>query len=161
MPGGGHDGGVRPAQGYRGSYKEFEEQGIAPQVVFEIISPRSRANDLIRKFRFYDRFGVEEYYVYDPDKNELFGWRREDDGLQEIPSMNGWTSPRLKIRFELENDELLIHRPDGKRFLTFVELQKLQSQTEQEKATAERKLQEQAEELTRLRDRLRQMGETA
>lgn len=39
--------------------------------------------------RFYDRYGVEEYYLYDPDNGELSGWLRTGRGLEEIPNMDG------------------------------------------------------------------------
>jgi Uma2 family endonuclease len=29
--------------------------------------PNNTLAEMIRKFRFYERYGVEEYYVYDPD----------------------------------------------------------------------------------------------
>ena len=60
-------------KGYRGSYKQWVEGGIAPQVVFEVLSPGNRPPDLAKKFAFYDRFGVEEYYVYDPDDGRPLG----------------------------------------------------------------------------------------
>ena len=60
-------------KGYRGSYKQWEESGIAPQAVFEILSPNNRVPEMERKFRFYEQYGVEEYYIYDPDEVELFG----------------------------------------------------------------------------------------
>jgi len=41
-------------QGHRGSYKQWEEAGIAPQVVFEVLSPSNRPAETIRKFRFYE-----------------------------------------------------------------------------------------------------------
>ena len=63
-------------KGYRGSYKQWEEGGVAPQVVFEILSPGNRAGEMAQKFEFYQRYGVEEYYVYDPDRGTLEGWRR-------------------------------------------------------------------------------------
>jgi hypothetical protein len=53
-------------KGYRGSYRQWVEGGIPPHVVFEVLSPNNRHNELIRKFQFYDRHGVEEYYVFDP-----------------------------------------------------------------------------------------------
>ena len=58
-------------KGYRGSYKQWEEDGIAPQVVFEILSPGNRRDEMVRKFAFYERYGVEEYYIYDPDTGDL------------------------------------------------------------------------------------------
>src|SRR5207244_1790515 len=94
------------------------------QVVFEVWSPNNRPPDLTRKLQFFERYGVEEFYFYDPDTGELTGWRRAGGQLQEIPVMKGWISPRLGVRFDLEGDDLVLYRPDGARFLTFVELQK-------------------------------------
>ena len=42
-------------KGYRGSYKQWEEGGIAPQVVFEVLSPGNRPRQMIEKFEFYER----------------------------------------------------------------------------------------------------------
>ena len=41
-------------KGDRGSYKQWEENGIAPQVVFEVLSPGNRFNQMLQKFRFYE-----------------------------------------------------------------------------------------------------------
>ena len=109
-------------KGDRGSYRQWEEGGIAPQVVFEILSPTNRPADIIAKFRFYDRYGVEEYYLFDPDTQRLDGWLRDGDELQEIEQIDGWTSPRLGVRFDLSGDELQILRPDGRPLITYVEL---------------------------------------
>ncbi len=61
-------------KGDRGSYKQWEEDGIAPQVVFEVLSPNNRFREMYRKLKFYEEYGVEEYYLYDPDHDELEGW---------------------------------------------------------------------------------------
>ncbi|HWP47299.1 MAG TPA: Uma2 family endonuclease [Candidatus Limnocylindrales bacterium] len=53
-------------KGDRGSYLQWQEGGIPPQVVFEILSPSNTLAEMTRKFRFYERY-VEEYYAYDPD----------------------------------------------------------------------------------------------
>jgi Uma2 family endonuclease len=63
-------------KGYRGSYKQWEEEDVPPQVVFEVLSPGNRPREMIRKFQFYEQYGVEEYYIYDPDHGNLDGWRR-------------------------------------------------------------------------------------
>jgi Uma2 family endonuclease len=111
-------------KGRRDSYKQWEEEGIAPQVVIEVLSPGNRGNELIRKFRFYEKYGVEEYYIYDPDDGELDGWKRGEVGLEEIAEMNGHASPRLGIRFEPGEgpDNLRVLRPDGQPFRTHQEL---------------------------------------
>src|SRR3954449_2772208 len=88
-------------KGYRGSYQQWREGGFAPQVVFEVLSPGNRFGEMFRKLKFYERYGIEEYYLCDPDRKDLTGWRRQAAELQEIPEMNGWVSPRLGVRFEL------------------------------------------------------------
>ena len=85
---------------------------------------------MAQKLRFYDRYGVEEYYLYDPDKNDLTGWLRSESGLEVIDNIAGWVSPRLRVRFELTEDELQIYRPDGQRFTTYVELARRAEQAE-------------------------------
>jgi Uma2 family endonuclease len=124
-------------KGDRGSYQQWLEDDIAPQVVFEVLSPGNRHGEMIRKFRFYEQYGVDEYYVYDPDHLELNGWLRSGDVLREIPNMNGWVSPRLGIRFESSGDDLRLYTPDGRPFLTFQELLQ-QSQKETQRADTER-----------------------
>ena len=120
----------------RGSYRQWEEGGIAPQVVFEILSPGNRYGEMVLKFQFYERHGVEEYYMYDPDRLELSGWIRDAGRLKPIDRMDGWASPRLGIRFQFdESGELKIYRPDGRPFATYVELAE---QAEQERERAER-----------------------
>ena len=109
-------------QGYRGSYKQWEEAGVAPQVVFEVLSPGNRAGEMLLKFRFYERFGVEEYYLYDPDRNTLEGWLREGGRLLKVATIQGWTSPRLGVRFEIIADTLRLIGPDGQPFLTYLDL---------------------------------------
>ena len=109
-------------KGYRGSYKQWEEDNIPPQVVWEVLSPGNRPMPMLKKFEFYQKHGVEEYYVYDPDNAELFGWLRKGDKLLEIPQIQGWVSPLLKVKLELVEGELVITGPDGKKFLTYVEL---------------------------------------
>jgi Uma2 family endonuclease len=127
------------SKGYRGSYRQWEEAGIAPQVVFEVLSPGNRLAEMTAKFEFYDRYGVEEYYIYDPDRVDFTGWVRVAGRLQGISEIAGWVSPRLGIRFEL-GDELEIYTSTGDLFLSPVEIAN-QSQRERERADlAEQKL---------------------
>jgi len=109
-------------KGDRGSYKQWEEANIPPQVVFEILSPGNTRAEMNRKLLFYDRFGVEEYYLYDPDGNNLSGWLRREGFLDVIEPIEQWVSPRLKIRFEPAEPELRIYRPDQQPFLTYTEI---------------------------------------
>ena len=110
-------------KGYRGSYLQWQEENIPPQVVFEVLSPGNRKKEMDAKFAFYERNGVEEYYLYDPDRGRLRGWVRDEQGcLQPITPISGWRSPRLGIRFAMDGNELQLTYPTGERFLTFVEI---------------------------------------
>jgi Uma2 family endonuclease len=130
-------------KGRRGSYLQWQEANIAPQVVFEILSPSNRLKDLAKKFQFYDRYGVEEYYLYDPDHLDLSGWLRSDTGqLAVVEDMANWVSPRLGIRFDLSGEELQIYRPDGRKFLTFIELEERANQAEQRAEQAEQQVEQ-------------------
>ena len=133
----------------RGSYKQFEEENIPPQVVFEILSPGNTTKEMAKKLLFYQRYGVEEYYIYDQDRNQI----------------HRWISPRLGIRFELTPQTLEIYRLDGYKFLTPVELDQIRTQerqrAEQERQAKEIALQQLEEERQRYQDlftRLQERG---
>jgi len=61
----------------------------------------SRGIDALdEKFTFYETYGIQEYYIYDPDDLTLAGWQRQGDRLTPILSMSNWVSPLLGIRFD-------------------------------------------------------------
>ena len=141
----------------RGSYMNWLEDDISPQVVFEILSPGNRAQEIQDKFEFYQRYGVEEYYVYDPEEVQLTGWQRDGEQLVEIPGMEGWLSPRLGIRFDLSGPELQIFGADGRRFLSYVEVIAQRDEQEREKEQAR----QQAEQARQQAEQARQQAEQA
>ncbi|PAX54616.1 hypothetical protein CK510_12140 [Brunnivagina elsteri CCALA 953] len=146
------------SKGDRGSYLQWKEENIIPQVVFEILSPGNTHREMIAKYNFYQRYGVEEYYLYDPETGELTGWLRRENELQEIAEIIGSVSPRLGVRFETSNGKLQIFRPDGQQFLTYLELDRLREQ-ERERAERKRERAEQAEsQLQALRALLESKG---
>jgi Uma2 family endonuclease len=138
-------------KGDRGSYQQWLEDNIAPHVVFEVLSPGNTQTEMNKKLLFYDRYGVEEYYLYDPDKNDFSGWLRQSERLDVIDPIEDWVSPRLGIRFDVSGSELQIFRPDGVAFTTL--------EQERQRAEQERQRAEQAEQLAvRLAERLRAAG---
>jgi len=105
-------------KGDRGSYRQWEEDGIAPQVAFEIISPANTETEMKTKRKFYQRYGVEEYYEYDPDSGTLEVWLRQGDFFRSTAIANEWKSPRLGVTLKLEeHGELSVFGPDGRKFL--------------------------------------------
>jgi hypothetical protein len=138
-------------KGYRGSYRQWEEGNIAPQVVFEILSKSNRRKEMERKFEFYETYGVEEYYVYNPKKNKLKIWVQasrdggsaDHCGFVPVEQTEGWVSPRLGVRFETCGGMLELYRPDGTRFASFVEMsQQVQQEAQRAKQEAQRAAQE-------------------
>jgi Uma2 family endonuclease len=104
-------------KGHRGSYMQWREDHIAPQVVWEVLSPGNRAGEMREKLEFYERYGVNEYYEYDPDEGELCGWQRDGDRLRPIADIRGWTSPLTGVWMDLGGNDLILIGPDGKRFI--------------------------------------------
>ncbi len=129
-------------KGNRGSYQQWNEDNVAPQVVFEILSPGNTQEEMERKLLFYDRYGVQEYYIYNPDNNQLRGWIRGEEGLDTIASLLDWISPQLGIRFDLSGEELQIYHPDGTRFLSYTEISQQLEQERQRVQQAEEQLEQ-------------------
>jgi Uma2 family endonuclease len=132
-------------KGDRGSYLQWKEDGITPQVVFEVLSPGNSIAEMERKREFYERYGVEEYYLYDPDKRVLQGWLRKNNRLVEIAQPAGWVSPRLGIRFERGEkpaDEWRVYGPDDRVFVSYVEMAEQRNQAEQQARQAKQQVQQ-------------------
>ena len=144
-------------KGYRGSYIQFREGGVAPQVVFEVRSPGNRPGELTRKRAFYQRYGVEEYYLIEPGKMDskkrpdVEGWSRLGDRLQKIDDIDRWVSPRLGIRFDRSDDDLRVLGPNGRPLENYEDLA-FRADEERERADEER------ERAERLAAKLRALG---
>jgi Uma2 family endonuclease len=144
--------------GYRGCYKQWEEGGIAPQVVFEVLSPNNTAAELRDKFNASTHYGVEKYYVYDPDKKEFCAGLRRGETLAPVEQVEGFQSPRLKVRFWPTSAGLKVERPDGTAFETHTELLQ-RAARERQRAQEERQRAETADaRAARLAEKLRRMG---
>jgi Uma2 family endonuclease len=139
-------------KGYRGSYKQWCEGGVPPQVVFEVLSPSNTATEMAEKIDLYDEFGAEEFYIYDPDRGTLRGFARRNGVWAAIPDMQGWVSPRLGVVFELQDGELVLTGPNGERFLSSVErererkLAEARANQQQRRADQQQKVAEQQQQ---------------
>ncbi len=124
----------RPKE-HRGSYKLWREEGIFPQVIFEVWSPSNTPAEMAAKRSFYERHGAQEFYLLDPDPPASFeGWVRQGDRFVEVQRMNGHVSPLLGVRFEEVEGRAVMYHPDGQRFLSSLERAE---QEARERATAE------------------------
>jgi Uma2 family endonuclease len=112
-------------KGHRGSYKQWEEGGIAPQVVFEVVSSGNTEAEWAQKLEFYERYGVQEYYIYDPDRSEWRGYVRVGDRLEALGELEGWVSPLLGVRFGRGcGTDPGLYEPSGRRFVGYVEVRR-------------------------------------
>ncbi len=158
-------------KGDRGSYKQWEEGNVPVTVAFEILSPDNKPFEMADKHLFYEEHGVEEYYVYDQDHNHLAIYIRRGEVLRRVGKADGFVSPRLGIRFDLSGPEMIVYRPDGRRFLTFEELEGEREQAEQRATDAEQRAsnaeqratdaEQRADEAERRAARLMELGRKA
>ena len=97
----------------RRTYKTWEE-GIFPQIIFEIASDGTFENDLGGKRLEYARLGVEEYYLLDPEReylpSPLMAFRREHGRLVSVNAENN------RVHSPLMNLEIV---DTGKSFRLF------------------------------------------
>jgi Uma2 family endonuclease len=124
-------------KGDRASYRQWEEGGVPPTVVFEVLAPGNTWVEMEDKEAFYEEHGVEEYYVYSPSSHRLKVCVRRGDVLRWVRPVDSFVSPRLGIRFDLSGPELVVRRPDGRPFLTVEELEEARTQAEQRAERAE------------------------
>ena len=61
----------------------------APDLVLEILSPGTRRRDLDIKRALYARFGVQEYWIVDPDARTLSVLALASDKFQPVPGGEG------------------------------------------------------------------------
>ena len=144
-------------RGHRKSYRQWEEADIPVTVAFEVLSPNNDYMEMSDKEDFYERHGVEEYYVYDPEKNYLRIFVRQGTTFRKVRPPHGFVSPRLGIRFELSGPELVVSYPDGRRFLTFEELDAQRQAAEQRADKAEQR----ADKAEQRADKAEQRADTA
>ena len=126
-------------KGDRKSYQQWNEENIPPQIIFEILSPSNTADEMDMKLIFFERHGVEEYYIYDPERHILRIFVREDDGLLVVHFDQTWQSPLLGIHFDMTDNGLVLRCPDGEAFRTFEEVsQEAEVATQRAEAATQR-----------------------
>jgi Uma2 family endonuclease len=124
-------------KGDRGSYQQWNEENVTPQIAFEILSPGNTAKEMNDKRLFYDVYGIEEYYQYNPDTNDLEIWTRQGSGdLVRVDDVQNFISPLMQIRFERTEDDLMIYHPDGEPFYTMLEVTERADEAEQREEEA-------------------------
>jgi len=60
----------------------------APDLAVEILSPSTRKTDEVTKRKLYDRFGVREYWVIDPELDTIKIYRRAGEGFARVAELS-------------------------------------------------------------------------
>ena len=146
-------------KGARGSYRQWEESGVAPQAVFNITSPGATVAEMRSKRMFYSRYGVAEYYEYDPETGMLDVWTREKSALRNAFIDDEWRSPLLSVTLKIEtNGDLSVYRLNGERFLRPVEIKALADLAEARAERWRNRAERERERAELLAAKLRELG---
>jgi Uma2 family endonuclease len=148
------------------------EEGKCPDVVFEITSSSTQADDTRKKFEKYrDVLKVREYFLFDPFEDYLApsmqGYRlRAGQYVTIRPHADRLPSQLLGLHLERDGNELRLWNPDTGRWLRTAreqvteerqraDTERQRADAEKGRADAERQRADAAEaELARLRSRL-------
>ena len=119
-----------PAKPRRSSFNVVEE-GVRPTVIFEVVSPNLRENDVGTKLDEYHRLGIQYYVIVDQEDEEsprtLSAYRWTPSGYASLkPDARGWIwIDPVKLWLEAEEFRVNCYDADGKRFLGQMELASL------------------------------------
>lgn len=113
----------RPQLPLRKSYLQWKEKNIPPQIVFEFISSSNTRQEMKEKRRWYEKFGVEEFYIYDPDEHYMEVYIRQAGKLVKQQQVISWKSRLLNITMTLYEDHFELYHANGERFLSYMELE--------------------------------------
>ncbi len=130
-------------------------EGRLPDFVLEVVSPSSADNDKKLKKEVYERLGIPEYFLYDPDASQpaqrLLGYRLDERsgqyGAPLRPGRDGaLQTPALGVSLRAQGSRLIISNtatgedyqpsPEVRRRLDEERLQRKEAQTERDAQTA-------------------------
>jgi Uma2 family endonuclease len=157
----------------RKAWVSWEEGGLLPHVIVELLSPSTAKIDRNEKKDLYSRvWRTPEYFLYEPDTRTLEGFRLAGTSYRPLrPDEQGrFWSEQLRVSLGLwrgvvgglEYDWVRLFRPDGSLVQTEAEAERQRAESEGQRAEAERQRAKSAEaELARLRALLAERGPTA
>ena len=96
----------------RENYKILTALNIqgAPDLLVEILSPSSIENDRIYKKLVYEKFGVKEYWIVDPQEEIIEVWSSKNARFQLFHKVKKTEKFKSKLLEDLELDLSLIFR---------------------------------------------------
>ena len=141
----------------RRSFFTWRENGAVPAVVFEIASQGSWRKDLTSKRRMYERRGVKEYFIFDPEnlylpEGPLLGFRLDGIRYRTLLPADGTLRSDLGFDLRPEGEILrLIDRSTGIPIPTPAETMERAYQAEEQARVAEESVRREAGQSAQLR----------
>ncbi len=132
---------------YKQASYAIGEDGPPPRAVFEIASPKTWKRDLDYKQKFYERGGVPEYFVFDPNlpqawdeawskRGRLVGWQLDDEGnYKELSVLKGqmW-SKQLDSGLVVQGTNLRLFDQQNQLRLTDTEYERQRAEGQSQRA---------------------------
>ncbi len=66
-----------------------------PDLLIELLSPGNKSHDTVKKKNLYEKFGVKEYWIIDPETKESIGYALEGKIYKEFFKSSGQISSLL------------------------------------------------------------------
>lgn len=140
------------------------ERGVRPTLIVEIVSPRYRVNDVVKKLGHYNRLSIPWYVIVDREVEDgprrLLGYRHTPEGFAEFPPDDRgrlWLEP-VRLWLGLLDGRIVCYDEGGREFGDYVqisrELDAIRTRAEAEvqaRVAVETRLRELEAELRRLR----------
>ena len=105
----------------RKSWVVWEEEGKYPNIIIEILSPKTAKSDRgLKKQIYQDTFRTADYFWFDPDTLEFQGFQLIQGQYQELqPNQEGrlW-SQQLGLYLGIHNAQLRFYGDEGELVLT-------------------------------------------
>jgi Uma2 family endonuclease len=157
----------------RKSWVVWEEDGKYPNVIVEILSPKTAATDRgLKKQLYQDVFRTLDYLWFDPTSLEFKGFHLVDGEYEELqPNAEGWLwSKQLGLYLGIHQSKLRFFSAEGQLIPTPEEVAEQEqqqrsqveqqlTQAEQQRSQAEQQLTEMESLLTRYRERFGDLPE--
>jgi Uma2 family endonuclease len=152
---------------HRDSYKFWEEESGAPDLVLEALSTKTWRKDVERKPGLYGKLGVREYWIVDPLgrlTEPIRGWHRCRGVFQRIEPADsgGLPSEVLDAELYFDGKELRVWNRRTERFVMDPsEIERVRDQRDQERASrelAERRADQAEQRIADLEALLRKRG---
>jgi Uma2 family endonuclease len=149
----------------RKSWVVWQEDGKYPNVIVEILSPKTAKTDRgLKKQIYQETFRTPDYFWFDPESLEFQGFHLVDGRYQElVANEQGWLwSEQLGLWLGVDEARLRLFTEAGQRIPTpeeTAEQERQLKEQEYQRAEQERQLKEQEQQRAeRLAQKLRELG---